>query len=389
LRRIGAGVALAMLVAPAVAVLAAPAVAKGPTHVVPPTLKGRSVLRGVPQGAAVRLSALNGGDGYRDTFVREFDSMTPENELKMQTLQPRRGRFDFTAADELVRFARANGKTVRGHTLVWGQSLPLWLIDHGVTDRLGLPPITLPPLPDPLGRLIGNPLTLLTGWRRDELLSIMKDHIRTVMRHFAGDIREWDVVNEPLADDGSLAQTVWRRFIGPDYVAQALRAARAADPTAKLFINDFGIEQPGPKLDGLVRLVDDLQAEGVPLDGVGLQAHTHIAGYTNEATMVSTMRRFQSMGLEVQITEMDVGTSLLDVTRSDRLQRQALAYGAAARACNAVKACTRFTTWGFTDRVSWLGANELGLLFDGAYHPKPAYAAVRRAFAPRRVTLSR
>jgi endo-1,4-beta-xylanase len=350
------------------------------------------VLRAVPQGTALRLSALRGGDRYRDTFLREFDSMTPENELNMQTVQPRRGKFDFGAADELVRFARANGKTVHGHTLVWGQSLPLWLIDHGVTDKLGLrlPPINLPPLPDPLGRLLGNPLTLLTGWRRDELLSIMQDHIRTVMRHFAGDIGEWDVVNEPLADDGTLAQTVWARFIGPDYVAQALRAAHATDPRAKLFINDFGVEYPGAKLDGFVKLVSDLLAQGVPLDGVGLQAHTHIAGYTDEPTLVSTMRRFQTMGLEVQITEMDVGTtSLLDVARAGRLQRQALAYSAAARACNAVVACTRFTTWGFTDRVSWLGANALGLLFDGAYHPKPSFAAVRKAFAPRRIKLKR
>jgi GH35 family endo-1,4-beta-xylanase len=136
--------------------------------------------------------------------------------------------------------------------------------------------------------------------------------------------------------------------------------------------------------------VSDLLAQGVPLDGVGLQAHTHIAGYTDEPTLVSTMRRFQTMGLEVQITEMDVGTtSLLDVARAGRLQRQALAYSAAARACNAVVACTRFTTWGFTDRVSWLGANALGLLFDGAYHPKPSFAAVRKAFAPRRIKLKR
>lgn len=373
----------------ALAFLVVPTVAQAQSHVLPQPAKARGALRTVPQGTAVRLSALQGDDRYRRTFLRQFDSMTPENGLKMHTLEPRRGRFDFTAADELVRFARRYGKTVRGHTLVWGQSLPLWLIDHGVTDKLGLrlPPIELPPLPDPLGRLLGNPLTLLTGWHRDELLSIMKDHIRTVMRHFAGDIGEWDVVNEPMADDGSLAQTVWRRFIGPDYVAQALRAAHAADPQAKLFINDFGIEHPGAKLDGLVRLVGDLLAQGVPLDGVGLQAHSHIAGFTDEATLVSTMRRFQTMGLEVQITEMDVGTSLLDVTRADRLQRQALAYKAAARACNAVVACKRFTTWGFTDRVSWLGANELGLLFDGAYRAKPSFTAVRRAFAPRRLKL--
>ncbi len=347
-------------------------------------------LRDVPLGSAVRLSALRGDPRYRDTFLREFASLTPENELKLDALQPQRGRYDFAAADELVRFAREHGKTVRGHTLIWGQALPLWLVDHGATDRLGLrlPPIHLPPLPNALGRLLGNVTTLLTGWRRDDLLAVMKDHIRTVMRHFAGEITEWDVVNEPMADDGTLAPTVWRRFIGPDYVEQALRAAHSADPKAKLFINDFAVETPNPKLDGLVALARDLLHRGVPLDGIGLQMHTHIAGYPDEAKLTNTMRSFTDMGLQVQITEMDVGTSLLDVSRVARLQQQAQAYGAAARACNAVPACTRFTTWGFTDAVSWLSAGESGLLFDRRYRPKPAYAAVRSAFASAPIVLS-
>jgi endo-1,4-beta-xylanase len=344
-----------------------------------------ATLRIVPQGAAVRLSALRGDSSYRDTFVREFDSLTPENELKMQALQPRRGQFDFAAADALVRFARRNHKTVRGHTLIWGQSLPLWLVDHGITGKLGLrlPPITLPLLSSPLGRLLSDTTTLLTGWRRDELLAVMKHHISTVMRHFAGDVSEWDVVNEPMAADGSLAPTVWQRFIGPDYIEQALRTAHAADPHAKLFINDFAVEGPGRKLDGLVTLARDLKARGVPLDGIGLQAHTNIVGYNDEATLARTMRRFADLGLQVQITEMDVGASLLDVARPERMQRQALAYRAAARACNAILGCTRFTTWGFTDSVSWLAAAESALLFDAKYRVKPAYSAVRTAFAPR------
>jgi endo-1,4-beta-xylanase len=339
----------------------------------------------VPLGTAVRLPAVRGDERYRDTFVRDFDSLTPENEMKMQSLQPRRGRYDFAAADELVAFARRHGKATRGHTLVWGQGLPLWLVDHGATDKLGLrlPPIVLPPLANPLGKLISDTTTLLTGWRRDELTAVMTDHITTVMRHYAGEVTEWDVVNEPLAEDGSLAPTVWRRFIGPDYIEQALRAARAADPRAKLFINDFAVEGPGPKLEGLVRLARDLVARGVPLDGIGLQGHTHILGYTDETTLRRTMRRFARLGLDVQITEMDVGTSLLDVGRRERLQRQALAYGAAARACNAVTACTRFTTWGITDAVSWLSSSESGLLFDAKYAAKPAFAAVRGAFASR------
>lgn len=350
-----------------------------------PLAHAQAPLRNVPLGSAVRLDTLASNERYRSTFLREFDSLTPENELKMAALQPRRGQFDFAAADEVVRFALRNGKAVRGHTLIWGQSLPLWLVDHGATDKLGLrlPPIALPPLPDPLGRLLDSTLTTLTGWRRDELLAVMKEHIRRVMRHFAGDVTEWDVVNEPMAADGTLAPTVWRRFIGPDYVAQALRAARTADPGAKLFINDYAVESPGPKLEGLLALVRDLKARRVPLDGVGLQAHFHIAQSPDEATLIETMRAFERMGLEVQITEMDVGTSLLGIPRAERMARQADAYGATARACNAVAACTRFTTWGFTDAVSWLPAAESGLLFDRSYRPKLAYAAVRSAFAPR------
>ncbi len=349
-------------------------------------------LRGVPVGSAVRLDTLQANARYRDTFLREFDSLTAENEMKMAALQPRRGRFDFEAADELVRFGLRNGKAVRGHTLIWGQALPLWLVDHGATDKLGLrvPPIALPRLPDPLGTLLrpldkvlSDTTTLLTGWRRDELLDVMKGHIRRVMRHFAGDVSEWDVVNEPIAADGTLAPTVWGRFIGPDYIEQALRAAHTADPRAKLFINDYAVESPGPKLEGLLALVRYLKARRVPLHGIGLQGHFHIAQPPDEVTLTETMRQFERMGLEVQLTELDVGASLLGIPSAERMGRQAAVYSAAARACNAVAACSRVTTWGFTDAVTWLPAAESGLLFDRSYRPKPAYDALRAAFAPR------
>jgi endo-1,4-beta-xylanase len=371
LRRIGVLVILALLATPQIAQSqAAPA---------------KDRLRAVPQGAAVRLSALREDTRYRDTFLREFDALTPENELKMAALQPRRGAFDFARGDELVEFARRHGRAIHGHALVWGLSLPLWLIDHGASEKLGLdlPPIVLPRVPGTLGRGLGEAATALSGWRRDELLSIMTTHIRTVMRHYAGKVPEWDVVNEPMSGDGTLWPSVWQRFIGDDYVELALRAAHAADPKAKLFINEHGVEGQGLKQEGLVRLVRELQSRDVPLDGIGLQSHSHILGFHPQATLERTMRRFAAMGLEVQVTEMDVGTSRLGVAGLDRLTRQAEAYGAAARACNAVPACTRFTIWGITDRLSWIGAGEAPLLFDTSYAPKPAYTAVRSAFAPR------
>jgi endo-1,4-beta-xylanase len=357
-----ASVALALSSGPAAArSQAAPARGATAKHLLtPPPPPSR-----VQEGTAVRLDALRRDPAYRDTFLREFDALTPENEMKMQALQPRRGVFDFTAADALVAFAREHRKRVRGHALVWGLQLPLWLAAPSLSSG------------------VDGLLTAVGGWRRAALLGIMRHHIETVVRHFAGDVAEWDVVNEPLAPTGALADNLWRHSIGDDYVEQALRFAHAADPAAKLFINEYGVEGPGPKLEGLVRLVRDLRARGVPLDGVGLQAHTHILGFHDEATLTETMRRLAALGVELQVTEMDVGTSVLDGTVAQRLTRQAAAYGAAARACNAVRACTRFTTWGFTDRLSWLGPAEMALPFDAQYRPKPAYGAVRSALRSR------
>jgi endo-1,4-beta-xylanase len=384
-----AGIGLALLIAGPAAPRAdaAPARSAVPRHTITPL----PAPRRVEQGAAVRLSALRRDTRYRDTFLREFDSLTPENEMKMQTLQPRRGSFDFGAADELVAFAKEHHKRIHGHALVWGLQVPLWLIDHGITSKLGLPlrPLSLPDLPRPLNTVVGDLLTAVSGWTRTELEGIMRHHIDTVVRHFGDDVPEWDVVNEPMADNGTLANNVWRRFIGDDYVEQALRAAHAANPRAKLYINEYAVEGPSAKLDGLVELVRDLRARNVPLDGVGLQYHTHIKGFVDEDTLAETMRRFSDLGVDVQITEMDVATSLLDGSLQQRLARQAVAYGDAARACNAVAACTRFTTWGVSDALSWLGSAEMPLLFDSQYQPKPAYSAVRSAFAPRSVRKAR
>jgi endo-1,4-beta-xylanase len=350
--------------------------------------------RRVALGTAVRLDTLQHDRRYRDLVVSEFDSITPENEMKMAFLQPRRGVFDFRDADALVAFAQREHKAIRGHALVWGLQLPVWLIDHGLSDNLGLhlPPLSLPVLRPPLDATtiaINDLLTSLTGWERNELLGIMRDHISTVVRHFGKDVPVWDVVNEPLDANGGLQNNVWRRFVGDDYIELALRAARAANPDAKLFINEYAVEGPSAKLDGLVRLVRDLKSRNVPLDGVGLQYHTNLRGPYDQQTLVTTMQRLAAMGVELEITEMDVGTSLLDGSTEQRFARQGQVYGDAARACNAVAACTRLTTWGFTDRVSWLGPTELGLPFDGQYRPKPAWDALRAGFASRSARSSR
>ncbi len=334
--------------APASAAAPAPAAAApAPAPVADPP-----PARRVPIGTAVFWSRFRDDAPLQALLEREFASVTPENEMKMYALQPRRGVFAFEQADALVAYAAEHGKRVRGHTLVWHQANPGWL---GART-----------------------------WTADELRAVLVDHVTTVAEHFRGKVDAWDVVNEPLEDDGTWrgGNAPWLPVLGPSYIETALRAARAADPGAKLFINDFAVEHAGRKLDALVALAADLKARGVPLDGIGLQNHTNTAGFPDRARLVHTMRRFAALGLEVEITEMDVGTSYSPGTTEERLALQARAYGDAAAACAEVPACTRVTVWGMSDRDSWLGPDEMASPFDGALQAKPAWHALTAPLTP-------
>jgi endo-1,4-beta-xylanase len=302
--------------------------------------------RHLPIGTAVSWERVRGDEALRSLFARRFDSLTPENEMKMAFLQPRRGEFDFETADAMVRFARLRGARVRGHTLVWHQQNPGWLT-HG-------------------------------KWTAGTLEEALGDHVRTVVGHFRGRVDTWDVVNEPLEADGSLraGDAPWAPVLGASYIETALRAARAADPGARLFVNELAAEHPGPKLDALVALAADLRARGVPLDGIGLQNHTTVGGFPDRDRLAAAIARFAALGLEVEITEMDVGTTAGAGSLEDRLARQADAYAAAAQACRANPACTRLTVWGMADHLSWLGGGERALPFDETLAPKPAWAAL-------------
>ena len=305
--------------------------------------------RPVPLGAAITWSNVEADGQLRDTLLREFDSITPENEMKMEALQPRRrGEYDFTRADAIVAFAQSNAKRVRGHTLVFGNQLPWWL-SRG-------------------------------KWSREELLAILEDHVKTVVGRYRGRVDEWDVVNEAVLDDGSYRDSVWYRGIGPEYVELAFRWAREADPQARLFYNDIAAEWPGAKMEKILALARDFRSRGIPIDGIGLQMHTETAGYPRRAQILSAMRRYAEVGLDIAVTEMDVATSATSGTREQKLAAQAAAYGDAALACAEVAACQSFTTWGVGDRYTWIGSSEMPLLFDATFAPKPAYAAVRGAF---------
>jgi endo-1,4-beta-xylanase len=306
--------------------------------------------RAIPLGAAVRESAL-GDTPYATTVGAYFDSLTPENEMKMAFLQPERGRFEFRFADHLVAFAAAHGKAVRGHTLVYGDQLPAW-VEHP-----------------------------LVPWTRAELLDVMRRHIETVMAHYRGRVRTWDVVNEPIGDQGGYRPNIWYRVIGPDYVEQAFRFARAADPSARLYLNEAAAERPSAKATTLYAAAADFKRRGVPLDGIGFQNHTTAPGNPTRAELERSMRRYAALGLKTEITEMDVVTPP-GPSRS-RLRAQARAFAAAAAACRAVRSCARLTTWGVSDRITWKEPGDLPLLFDTDFGAKPSYVAVARRLASR------
>ena len=204
-------------------------------------------LKGV--GTAVQAGPLAGEPVYRDTLAQEFNILVPENELKWDTVHPARDTYDFSVPDSMVAFAEAHQMQVFGHVFVWYWQLPAWLTDG--------------------------------GFSREELMSILEDHIKTVAGHYRGRVAAWDVVNEAIADDGSLRHTIWLDTIGPEYIDMAFQWAHEADPDARLFYNDYNSESLGgwqqAKSDSVYNLVSDLKQRGVPIDGVGLQVHTSIA----------------------------------------------------------------------------------------------------------------
>ncbi len=302
--------------------------------------------RGIEVGTAVRGDALKRNRAYRELVAAQFSSVTPENEMKWYAVEPERGEFSFDAADDIVDRARDAGQKVRGHTLVWHAQLPGWVKDLG----------------------------------SDDLRAAMHEHIARVMDHYKDDVGVWDVVNEPITDRGALRNSVFMRRLGPGYIADAFRSARAADADAKLYLNEIGAEGINAKSNELYEIVRGLKAAGVPIDGVGFQTHANLDGLPPD--FVENMRRFKALGLDIAITEADVGLKL-PPSAAD-LRAQAEIYAQIVRSCLAVD-CRSLTFWGFTDGRSWISETQAGMgaatLLDEELRPKPAFFAVQRALA--------
>ena len=333
-----------------------------------------------PIGAAVDSNSYT---THAPILTKHFNSVTAENEMKFDALEPTENSFTYTTADRIVSFAQTNNMKVRGHALVWHRQNPTWVFTNSS----------------------GGAAT------RDVVLARMRNHITKVMQHFQGKVYAWDVVNEAIMPDGRYRtgdetaddqKSSWHKIVGESYIAEAFKAARAADPNAKLFYNDY-YDHIAVKRDVIYNMLKGLLDSGVVVHGVGIQTHlniepstdmTHQGYYQTVANLEAAIVKYASLGLEVQITEMDVSLYIPGITYTsdmfyttatftDALQtKQAERYRAFFDMFRAHKdVITGVTLWGIADDNTWLsefssGRKDFPLLFDVNHQPKKAFSAV-------------
>ena len=331
-----------------------------PSATAPPTPTATADLR---LGTLARAAGVFVGAGFvegshdprfRELLVSEFNSATAP--IYWSQIQPQPGVFDFTAPDAAVEIGEANGLRLRGHPLIWG--------------RLALPD------------------SVQQASDADSLRAMITERIETVLGRYRGRIVQYDVVNEPLTVLGGpgvtgtgLEDYVFLRLLGPGYIREALELAHAADPDAELYINEFFVERPGPKQDAFFELVRGLVESGAPLHGVGFQGHIMLPFFEyylpTRDEVAAAVQRFTALGLDVEITELDVPVA----DPATQLETQARIYADMFAGCFETPGCRGITTWGISDRYTWIRDSfqreGAPLLFDFEFMPKPAYFAVR------------
>jgi endo-1,4-beta-xylanase len=300
-------------------------------------------------------------------ILRQFNSLTPENAMKMGPIHPEENRYNWRDADSIVAFAQAHGLRVRGHNLCWHEQTPAWLFKDTGGNRVS----------------------------KEVLLKRLKDHIYTVVKRYKGKLYAWDVVNEAIADDDTqfLRNSPWYQICGDEFISKAFQYAHEADPNAVLFYNDYNTERP-EKRERVYRLLKQLVDAGVPVNGVGLQAHWSLDEPT-QRDLIETIKRFSSLGLKVQITELDISiypwekerrakrAGEADVYTADIESKQCDQYARVFKVFRDYKSViSGVTFWNISDRYSWLdnypvaGRKNYPLLFDQQLHPKKAYFKV-------------
>jgi len=272
-----------------------------------------------------------------------FNLLVPENTMKWVNIRPTKGFWNWSDMDNMVAFAQKRKMRMKGHTFVWHQQ---------------------------------NPPYVYSLKTREEAIALLTDQITSVMTRYKGKIYEYDVCNEVLNEDGTMRDTIWYKTIGPDYLDIAFRTARAADPDARLILNDYSNEYAGtPKADGFYALAKDLKDRGVPIDGVGLQMHLMAQDPVSEEALLENVRRFGDLGLFVSFTEIDVRVA--NPLTAEKEAEQIDAYSKLMEIALGEKNAGSFIMWGFSDKRSWIPRAFPGFgfahLYDQNDKPKPVY----------------
>lgn len=316
-----------------------------------------------PIGVAVSPSNLNLGTGEREIIDAEFNSLTAENVMKMGPIHPEENRYYWNDADKVVNFAFANNLKVRGHTLCWHSNTPSWLFKDAS----------------------GNTVT------KEALLQRLKDHITAVVSRYKGKVYAWDVVNEAIDDNNAkmYRESPWYTICGEEYIAKAFQWAHEADPEALLFYNDYNTESSG-KRDRIFNMLKGLIDAGVPIHGIGIQGHWSIY-WPSETDILNTIAKFSTLGIKIQITELDLSVYSSTADFSVRTpgdddftaqmeQLQMDKYKMIFRVFRENKnIITGVTFWNVSDKHSWLDNSPVvnrknyPLLFDQNYERKKAY----------------
>jgi len=319
-----------------------------------------------PIGVSVAPSHLLPGAPERELILKEFNSLTAENVMKMGPVHPEENRYFWDNADAIVNFAVEHNMKIRGHNLCWHQQTPGWMFKN----------------PD------GTTVT------KEVLLNRLKDHITQIVTRYKGKVYTWDVVNEAIDDNNSKTyrETQWYKICGEEFIEKAFRWAHEADPDAQLFYNDYNTENPG-KRDRIYNMLKKLLDAGVPVHGIGLQGHWSING-PSEKDLRDAIEKYASLGLKVQITELDVSVydrnedfSVRkpgdDAFTPEREQKQIEKYKIFFRVFRDYKnVITGVTFWNVSDRHSWLdnfpvkNRKNYPLLFDQNLQRKRAYYEV-------------
>ncbi|GIN56065.1 endo-1,4-beta-xylanase [Lederbergia ruris] len=307
-------------------------------------------------GAAVNQYTI---DTQQELLKKHFNSITAENEMKFENLQPEEGKFTFAVADKLVSFAKENHKQVRGHTLVWHNQTPDWVF----TNKNG------------------------SFADRKTVLERMNTHISEVVKRYKDDLYCWDVVNEVVTDEGPklLRESKWLETIGEDFIDKAFEFAHQVDPDALLFYNDYNESDP-TKRDKIYTLVKGLKERGVPIHGVGLQAHWNVSSPSYD-DIRRAIEKYATLELQIQLTEMDVSVFEFGDKRKDLKKPTEEMLGAQAERYEEFfnifreysDVITGVTFWGAADDYTWLsdfpvkGRKNWPLLFDEQHQPKQSF----------------